>query len=367
MTDIRKTLETLADAIESIQNTKQPLLVADRGLSGDKIHGGKITKFSSKGILDQANDTVLVVKDDGVHLDAIHVRRVAGSLSVGGALSVEGDITVDGTVTAKKLHVEELTADVRNERTDPLSFLGKDNKTAYGKGLIWPGGDYTKQFLLMERPDRFFATESIELRAGKIYMINGQNVLSQDALGTTVVKSNLKQVGLLSKLEVEGSFTVDNYVYYDPNTQRLGLGTDSPNGTFSMLSWDHEFVIDPTDDKRFKIGTYTTGGLDIVTDDTARISVEPSGAITLHNRVVIKDKLGVGVKNFTTDADITSAGPIRFQGKKFEVGEEAPTEGSYAKGDVVWNSNPTPSGYMGWVCIRPGTPGVWKPFGQIAA
>jgi hypothetical protein len=367
MTDIRKTLESLADAIESIQNTKQPLLVADRGLSGDKIHGGKITKFSSKGIFDQAGDTVLVVKDDGIHVDVVHAKQVAGPLSVNGALSVGGDITVNGAVRAKKLHVEELTADVRNERTDPLSFVGKDNKTAYGKGLIWPGGDYTKQFMLMERPDRFFATESVELRAGKIYMINGQNILSQDALGTTVVKSNLKQVGLLSKLEVEGSFTVDNYVYYDPNTQRLGIGTDSPNGTFSMLSWDHEFVIDSTDDKRFKVGTYTTGGLDIVTDDTPRISVEPSGAITLHNRVVIKDKLGVGVKNFTADADITSAGPIRFQGKKFEVGEDAPTEGSYAKGDVVWNSNPTPSGYMGWVCIRPGTPGVWKPFGQIAA
>lgn len=367
MTDIRKTLESLADAIESIENKQQPLQVADRALSGDKIHGGKITKFSSKGITDQAKDTVLIVKDDGIHLDTIHVKQVSGSLAVGGALSVNGDLTVNGAVTAKKLHVEELTADVRNERTDPLSFLGKDNKTAYGKGLIWPGGDYTKQFLLMERPDRFFATESIELRSGKIYMINGQNVLSQDALGTTVVKSNLKKVGLLEKLEVEGSLTVDNYVYYDPNTQRLGLGTESPNGAISVLSWDHEFIIDSTDDRRFKVGTYTTGGLDIVTDDTARISIEPNGTTTLHNKVVVKDKLGVGVKNFIADADITSGGPVRFQGKKFEVADSIPTNGSYVKGDIVWNTDPKPTGYVGWICTRTGTPGTWKPFGQIAS
>lgn len=368
MTDIRKSLESLADAIEAIQSKKQPVHILDRELSGDKIHGGKITKFASKGITDLATDTVLVVKDDGLHLDTIHVDRVSGSLAVGGALSVNGDITVNGAVTAKKLHVEELTADIRNERTDPLAFIGKDPKTtAYGKGLIWPGGDYTKQFMLMERPDRFFATESVELRAGKIYMINGQNVLSQDTLGTTVTKSNLKKLGVLEKLEIENSLTVDNYLYYDPNTQRLGLGTESPNGAISVLSWDHEFIVDSTDDKRFKVGTYTTGGLDIVTDDTPRISLEPTGAITLHNKVVIKDKLGVGVKNFVTDADITSAGPVRFQGKKFEVGEKEPSEGSYVKGDIVWNCDPTASGYVGWICIRPGTPGTWKPFGQIAA
>jgi hypothetical protein len=368
MTDIRKSLESLADAIEVIQNKKQPVHILDRELSGDKIHGGKITKFSSKGITDLATDTVLVVKNDGLHLDTIHVNRVSDSLDIGGALSVNGDITVNGAVTAKKLHVEELTADVRNERTEPLAFIGKDSKTtAYGKGLIWPGGDYTRQFMLMERPDRFFATESIELRAGKIYMINGQNVLSQDALGTTVVKSNLKKVGVLEKLEVENSLTVDNYLYYDPNTQRLGLGTESPNGSISILSWDHEFIIDPTDERRFKIGTYTTGGFDIITDDTPRISIEPTGPITIHNKVVIKDKLGIGVKNFLPDADITTSGPVRFEGKKFEVGESEPDSGNYTQGDIVWNSDPKPSGYIGWVCIRSGTPGTWKPFGHIAA
>lgn len=367
MTEIRKSLETLATAIEALENKKQPVQILDRELSGNKIHGGKITKFSSIGITDDATNTVVVVKDDGLHLDAIHVKKVTGSLAVGGALSVDGDITVNGAVTAKKLHVEELTADVRNERTDPLSFISQGDKAAYGKGLIWPASDYTKQFLLMERPDRFFATESLELRANKIFMINGQNVLSQDTLGTTVTKSNLRKVGLLEKLEIESSLVVDNYVYYDPNTQRLGLGTESPNGSFSIVSWDHEFIIDSTDNKSFKVGTYTTGPLEIVTDDTPRISIGASGAITLHEKVVIQDKLGVGVKNFVADADITSGGPVRFQGKKFEVGDGAPTSGSYAKGDIVWNDDPKPSSYIGWVCTRGGTPGQWKPFGQIAS
>lgn len=362
MANIRESLENLADVIEKLEKKEpQRAVILDRELSGNKIHGGMITEFSSKGISDKASGTVLVVKDDGIHLDTIHVKHVSGALSVG------GDLNVNGSITAKKLHVDELTADIRHERSDPLSFVENGKKTAYGKGLIWPGGDYTKQFLLLERPDRLFSSESLELRANKIYMINGQNVLSQDALGNTVVKSNLKKVGELESLSVAGSVTIDNYVYYDANNQRLGLGTESPNGGFSMLSWDHEFIIDPTEDRKFKIGTYTTGGLEIITDDTARISIDANGSITLHKKVVIENTLGVGVKNYVPDVDITTGGPVRFQGKKQEVGDTIPTGGSYAKGDIVWNDDPKPSGYVGWVCTRSGTPGVWKPFGQIAS
>ena len=367
MTDIRKTLESLADAIEEVHNKPaQKPQILDRELTGNKIHGGIITKFASVGIIDEAKQTVLIVKDDGIHLKAVHADTIAVNKLVG-PVAISGDVTVDGALTVKKLHVDELTADIRNERTDPLAFIGKGNSTAYGKGLIWPGGEYTKQFMLMERPDRFFATESVELRANKIYMINGQSVLSQEALGTTVTKSNLKKLGSLESLVVEGHVSIDNYVYYDANSQRLGLGTDSPNGALSLKSLDHEFVIDPTDDKRFKLGTYTTSGLDIITDDTARITVEASGAVTIHNKLVIKDKLGVGVKNFATDADITTAGPIRMQGKKFEVDNNYPSSGSYAHGDIVWNSNPKATSYVGWVCVRAGTPGEWKSFGQISS
>lgn len=43
----------------------------------------------------------------------------------------------------------------------------------------------------------------------------------------------------------------------------------------------------------------------------------------------------------------------------------APTIGTHYKGDIVYNSNPTAGGNLGWVCITPGIPGTWKPFGSI--
>lgn len=358
---IRNSLNDLATAIEDLQSRPASKnVILDRELSGNKIHGGVITNFASQGIKDLATSTVLTLNNDGVHIDVAHVPVIKG------AVSVEGNLSVDGAIRAKSMHVEELTADVRNERSEPLAFTA-ENGVAYGKGMIWPGGEYTKQLILQQRPDRFFSTESFELLTDKKYMIGGQEVLAKDTLGTSVVNSNLKNLGRLTRLDVDGPLNIDNFVIYDANTERLALGTDTPNGTLSIANWDHEFVIDSNDEHEFVIGSYTNVAINLITDDTERLTITETGSIVVHGKTTFKDKIGVGVKNFNTDADITTAGPVRFQGKKFEVADEAPTSGNYNVGDIVWNSNPRPSAYVGWICIKTGSPGDWKPFAQISS
>lgn len=44
-----------------------------------------------------------------------------------------------------------------------------------------------------------------------------------------------------------------------------------------------------------------------------------------------------------------------------------PSSGTWSNGDVVWNSAPSPGGFIGWVCVTAGTPGTWKGFGAISA
>lgn len=357
MTDIRNGLDILATAIEELQNQpKATPEIADRELSGNKIHGGIITQFSSVGIRDRASDAVLKLDDNGIYVSVIHTETLEGNISVNGNLEVNGEIT------ATKIHVDEVVADVRHERTDPLSFVSADDRAAYGKGLLWPARDYTKQFLLLEKPDRFFATESIELRANKIYMINGQNVLSRDALGTTVTKSNLQKLGTLSELNVNGSININNFVFYDEVNDRLGIGVESPNGAFSLGSFDHEFTINDSE-TGFKLGTYTNADLQLITDDTARITINANGNVVVHKRLSVSETLSVGVKNPTSDVDLTVGGASRMQGKKFEVLDDIPGVGNYSKGDIVWATNPTT--HVGWICIRSGTPGEWKRWGKI--
>ena len=45
----------------------------------------------------------------------------------------------------------------------------------------------------------------------------------------------------------------------------------------------------------------------------------------------------------------------------------APAAGTWAVGDVVWNSAPAEGGSMGWVCTAGGTSPTWKTFGAISA
>jgi len=361
MTDIRKSLENLADVIEKLDNKPAPMpQINDRELSGNKINGGRITNFSSVGIKDEASNYVITVKDDGIHVSTAYINTICNSLKV------QGTLNVDGPIFATKLHVDEISADIRNERSSPLEFK-TDTGLAYGKGLIWTGGSYTKQFILQSNPDRLWTSEDIDLHQNKTYQIGGETVITKDSLGTSIVNSNLKRVGSLESLRVEGHLNVDEFLKYNADTQQLLLGASEANGMLTMESWDHQFIIDPDSDKSWKLGTWTTSSLNIITDDTTRLSIGSNGNIIVHSKTGFLGKVGIGVKNFSEDADLTVAGPIRMQDKKFEVLDRHPSSGNYNQGDIVYNSNPKPTGYIGWVCVKDGAPGEWKPFGQIAS
>ena len=48
-------------------------------------------------------------------------------------------------------------------------------------------------------------------------------------------------------------------------------------------------------------------------------------------------------------------------------GTAAPATGTWARGAVVWNTEPSATGWTGWICVTAGTPGTWKGFGAIEA
>jgi hypothetical protein len=250
----------------------------------------------------------------------------------------------------------------------PVEFLSQGgDKDVYGLGLQWRATGTTKQFIYRANPDRYWSSESIDLRDGQSFMIANNPVISQDGLGASVRNSNLSTVGVLQNLRTSGDLNIDGNVFYNSNSERLGVGTDSPSGTIGIASLDNELVID-VEHSVAKIGTYSHNTLIVVAGNQDQIVIDPNGRIDVPNSVLtVQKSIGVGVINPPSDASITAAGPIRYQGKKHEYSEGIPQNGVYTKGDIVWNSSPKPSGNVGWICVRDGTPGEWKPFGQISA
>ena len=252
-----------------------------------------------------------------------------------------------------------------------INFDGSEKNTIYGKGLQWSGFGNTKMLNFQKDPDRLWSSNTIDLHRDAHYSIDNTLVLSTEELGPTVKKSNLRSVGILNGLAVNGDMNIDQFVFWNSGMSRLGVGIEQSNGQLSVASNYVEFIVQPNDVDA-EVGTYTTHDLRIQTDSTDRIVVKANGDVTIgtqggnDKKVKIHGKLGDGINNIRDDASFEVAGPVRMDGKRFSVADDVPTMGVHAKGDIVWNSNPVPGSVVGWICVLTGTPGEWKSFGNIS-
>jgi hypothetical protein len=361
MSNVNNILAALSDEINGIAQRASPDFkdiarnLPLRSLSGDHISGGKIQNFASTGITDTAVKTQLTINDDGVTVKNLFVENL-------------DNLTVTGTLKTKILEVDEIRADIKFEKNIPIVFSGD---TLDGKGLLWAGKGYTKQLIFNSNPDRFFVSEHIDLASGKSITINNIKVIDEKELGPTITKSNLREVGHLKGLIVDGGLSVGQFMVFDANTSRLGLGTENPNSAFSILDNGVEMVLGSKDTVKAYIGTFTSHDLELGTANTARISLLAGGNIVIGNPQAGYHKVSlmalVGVNTQTPDqrSALHVNGALKFNDKLHFSADAAPTMNSYTKGDICWNDNPQAGKHIGWVCVQSGNPGIWNGFGRI--
>ena len=367
MSKINQILAALGDEISS-QTQKSELSSKQvleklpfRSLSGDHINGGKIHNFSSSGIVDKATKPHLTLSDQGVA-----VETFSQGFTVNG--NVQGEDAKFKVLKADVIEAVNIIGEIKFEKDVPIVFSG-DNLE--GKGLLWAGKGNTKQFIFASNPDRFFSSENIDLARGKSITVNNIKLFDEKELGPTITKSNLREVGRLTGLIVDGSVSIGQYLMFSNETNRLGLGTESPNAAFSVAEDGIEVVIGTKNSVRGFIGTHASHALELVTDDTARITIGAGGDITLGNptvgptKVKIVGSLGVNVSSIDPRTDLHVSGAIKFNDKLHLSGSEAPTGGAFNEGDILWNNGPQPGRFIGWVCTRAGSPGLWSGFGRI--
>lgn len=248
-----------------------------------------------------------------------------------------GDVRIHGRIFADE---------VVTQRSSPLVFKETDTSPNYGKGIVWSNkSGINSQFTYQPNPDRIWSTDSIELAVEKYFAIDSAMVLSKTGLGQTVVDSNLTTVGVLQGLQVAGDAAVTRTI----STSRIEIGDFAVDN--NRLEYTDAFAIRTGNTDEFKIGSSIVIGN---VDNTTR-------------PVAIYGQLTVGVARPQENVALTVSGPVSFDNKKFETNNGVPTEGRYNKGDIVWNTDPKATDYIGWVCVTPGSPGQWLPFGVIAS
>jgi hypothetical protein len=256
-----------------------------------------------------------------------------------GEVVIPGNLTVNGTLT-----VANLVTDSRVDRTHPIQFLPTQTSSIYGLGLVWAGADRSSQLILLSGPDRIYSSESFDLANGKSYHVGNKAVLSADTLHDSVVNSSLTSVGTLTNLNVAGLISSAQV-----STAVLSVGP--LNIKDSVLSFNESASI--------IVGQHQTlysNNQETIVGDIAQ-QTKP---------VKVFGPLSVNINNPDPTLSFSVAGDVSIGNKRITNGSSIPTQGTFALGDICWNTNPQGGAFIGWVCVFAGTPGQWLPFGAIA-
>ena len=248
--------------------------------------------------------------------------------------SLSGDLIDGGTIT--------------NFSSTGIKDTANTTQITVQDGLVEIEKDFRIKGKIVADKLEYVEAQVPKLNVVTAVMINHNEVLWKDRLGASVQHSSLTTLGTLKNLKVSNTLFVEG--------NRVGINTQTPGADFSVQSNGYEIVTRHTGDTGF-VGTMTHTPFSIGTDNTPRLIIKSNGDITTEHKV------GIGVKNPTESLEV--AGNIKFANKIFASGDGVPTAGSWTTGSVVWNNNPEINQSVGWICIKGGSPGNWRPFGLV--
>ncbi len=206
----------------------------------------------------------------------------------------------------------------------------------------------------------YVQAEVPKLNVTEAVMVDHNEVLWKDRLGKSVTKSHLSELGILKNLQVRNTFYISD--------GRVGVNTTAPSADFSVNSGGYEIITRMQESNAY-VGTHTHVAFAIGTDDTPRLTCRANGDVVVGTalgkpvNMNVYGQVGINVK-YPQEA-LHVDGNIKFAERTFASGEQEPREGRWDTGSVVWNQKPALNQPVGWVCLKGGKPGSWRPFGLI--
>jgi hypothetical protein len=274
-------------------------------LSGNSITGGIIKHFGSTGIDDKANSCQLSIFDE---VTVVENNLVTKSLTVKGATTIEGDLNVTGTMPSSSPLFQNLVS--------ASSHAVKSD-----------------QSLLQNFADSVITQlKSAGIDLNKI-TLQGQDVIVGNTIGPSVTQSNLQKVGQLQELQVAGESFLSATLYTTNN--RVGINTIEPSCALSVWDQEVEVTVSKQTTNTAIIETPRNQSLVLSSNGQNNITLTPDGATTVN-------KINMGTMSFT-------------------VGGIPPMD-NQPKGSIVFNSNPSLGGPLGWVSLGEAR---WANFGII--
>jgi hypothetical protein len=140
--------------------------------------------------------------DASANAVGIYKANPTATLDVGGNVNIDGNLVVGGTTTS--IDTVNLRVEDKNiELNITSSGVTTDDAGANGGGITLKSADGDKTFSWYNGTDAWTSSEWLDFAVGRGVKINTNTVLTETALGGTVVQSSLTSVGTLGNLDVD--------------------------------------------------------------------------------------------------------------------------------------------------------------------
>jgi hypothetical protein len=300
---------------------------------------------------------LFTILDDKIVINKALLRYVegptslTGSLEILGGASVQDNLIVKGRLVADVIEVNQIiNKGLGGGSGDTTNFRAETEESLNGQGVTWNVGD-TESTLVYRPGNRLYTNLHLDLERGRSYKIDNIEVLTGNTLGSSISRSSLRQLGPLNNLIVNGNVEIGQFVYIDSDTGRVGFGTESPNGSFSIVDNGAEFVMGSPATGTFNIGTYSNHDVAITTDNISRLTVKTGGDVHIGNATSRGAKLVVHgtiqAENIVTETKVERTDSVKFlatDGTVFGIGLQWVGSGSpkqlilRADPDRIWSS-----------------------------
>jgi len=276
-------------------------------ISGNNIVGGIIKNFSSTGIDDRSTQVALTVLD---HATVIENNLLTQNLTVEGTVTINGSFECNGDVPEQSNFYTKLVDKTSN------SVLNKLDNSFFNRYSTIIFNDIKENGLDLNK-----------------ISLNGSEVIGTNNLSNKITESNLQKLGLLRELQVAGESLLAETLY--TTNKRVGINTIEPSATLSVWDDEVEIVLQKKQKDTAFIGTTRKQKVIVSSNSKENIVLDDDGSTTV-------TLLKIGNVKFTS--------------------AESPPNYVSERGHIVWNSNPSAGGPMGWVCLGSSN---WANFGII--
>ena len=267
----------------------------------------------------------LNIENNRLVLSNVVLGETVGDMNHTGTITVSGAFK-SATVTTDTIYAKNVVAE--NGLTN---WITSTDEQLNGLGFNWAWGENTTR-LAYATGGTLWTNANFNLSNNSTYNIQGAPVLSANALGPQVTKSNLTQVGNLNSLTVLGDAEIGEFVYFNSTTGQVGINTEETQTALTIQDDGIVLKLGSQQTNFAYIGTHTHHDLQIGSDSTSRMVVKTTGEVTIGDAVARSSQLTVYgtivADSITTDSRVD----------RYHSVELLPDTGGtvYGKG-IVWS------------------------------